>query len=113
MSGMDLKVKGKDYFVIMDGTDITIYEDSDNGLDTIYKGRWRMTTPYEAIRAVCSYLWEEPELGDTIAEKLGYELITMDDAECVTCGQYSHYEEMVAVENGEYQHDTCMEEVAA
>lgn len=113
MSGMDVKVKGKDYFVIMNGTDISVYEWANRDLVEIYEKSWLMATPYEAIRAVCAYLWEEPDLGDLIAQKLGYELITMDDAECVTCGEYSHYEGMVSVENGEYQHDTCMEEVAA
>lgn len=113
MTGMDLKVKGKDYFVIMNETAISVYEDGDYGLITIYDKKWLMATPYEAITAVCTELWEEPELGEFIADKLGYELITMDDAECVNCGQYSHYEEMVAVDEWDYRHEDCAEAVAA
>jgi len=111
MPGIDVRVKGKDYFVIMNGTYISVSEWADTNLVEIYEKSWLMATPYEAITAVCGELWEEPELGEFIADELGYELITMDDAECVTCGEYSHYESMVAVNDDDYQHDTCMEKV--
>ena len=111
MPGLDVTVKGKDYFVIMNGTDISVSEWAGSDLVDVYDKKWLMATPYEAITGVCSELWEEPELGEFIANQLGYELITIDDGECAICGNYSHYESMVVVAGGDYQHDTCMEEV--
>lgn len=112
MAGIDLKVNGKEYFFTANGCEINVCEWVNSDLHDVYNKHWLMATPYEAITMVCSELWDKPELGEYIATKLGYPILTADDAECIVCGEYSFYEEMIPDGEWDYVHESCQDRLA-
>ena len=119
MTGRDFIINGKEYFVIMNESDLVAYTWEDTNtwqgkrLVEIYNARWVLATPYEAACGMASELWGDSTIGEHIATMFGYEAITSDDAECVVCGNYSYYEDMVPVDNWDYRHEVCPVVIAA
>lgn len=107
MTGRDFVINGKEYFVIMNESDLVAYLSQDAQLVEIYNARWILATPYEAACGMASELWGDATIGEHIATTFGYEAITSDDAECVICGNYSYYEDMVPIDNWDYRHEVC------
>lgn len=109
-----LEVQGKRYsfdfdFHAVDGFTLTANLIKKSGrVTTVYKNRMVMYTPYEALVTVASELWGQPEIGEGLADLLGYPLMTEDDVECEDCNYYGHYEEMHEDEDG-YRCNDCKE----
>jgi len=109
-----IDVQGKDYsfdfdFHASDGFTLTASLIKKSGkVKTVYKNRMIMYTPYEALVQVACELWDAPEMGEIICDRLGYPTITEEDVQCDGCNYYGHYEEMHE-DDGVYRCNDCQE----
>jgi hypothetical protein len=109
-----IDVQGKDYsfdfdFHASDGFTLTANLIKKSGkVKRVYKSRMIMYTPYEALVQVACELWDAPEMGEIICDRLGYPIMTDEDAECDSCSYIGHYEEMHE-NDGAYRCNDCEE----
>lgn len=81
---------------------------SDTGEQLYYKQMIGYTL-YEAVIKACNIVWademaehDEYVLPERIAQVLGIEPRSMDDAECIDCDKVQHYEDMISVPVSDY-----------
>ena len=90
--------------------------DSDTG-EQLYAYQMVGYTLYEAVIKACNVVWEkemaehdEYGLPERIAEVLGIEPRSIDDAECIDCDKVQHYEDMISVPVSDYAEEyRCVE----
>ena len=66
-----------------------------------------LMTQFDALCGLASTLWEDASQGETLAQKLGIEMRSVDDADCVKCGAWYHYESMTELPDYEYICTEC------
>ena len=80
------------------GHRVTVWEWVGGELETLSNWDYVLclgATHFDTLCSLASDLWEDASLGETMAEILGVEMRTADDADCVKCGAFYHYADMV------------------
>jgi hypothetical protein len=92
------------------GLRVWVFEWYDNGAQWVLRSNdlYPLTTEFEALCSIASDLFGDSVHGESLAELLGVEMRSSDDAPCIKCGAYQHYEEMI---HGSDAHDTVAEKL--
>lgn len=106
-----IKINGReftfDFWHTANGLRLFVNEYNGREWETISGLLYPLSTHFE-----CLGIWASEHLGDsvyaeTLAEQLGIEMRTSEDADCEKCGAWNHYSEMVFLGGFEYLCQDC------
>ena len=75
----------------------------------IYDYQMLLQTQFEALASAAAEIFGESVEAESIAQAGKIPMRFYDDADCITCDGFWHYEEMVFISENEYQCFNCNE----